>query len=177
MKKVFTTLCFSVLFFAGRNASAQAEIDKGNVLINAGIGLGYYYAGGVPLIFSAEWAINDAISIGPYLGYTSYTYKWGYAGFNGRYKYTFIDIGVRGSYHFTKHLNLNTDKLDLYGGVFLGYVASSYSGDGDFDDNYPGTVRAGLFGGARYYFTDAFAVNGELGYGIAPLTIGVTFKL
>ena len=61
----------------------------------------------------------------------------------------------------------------------LGYVASSYSSDynGVYDDNYPGTVRGSLFGGARWYFSDKFAVNGELGVGYAPLILGVTFKL
>ena len=175
MKKVITILCFCLTLATAHNVSAQAEIDKGNVLLNAGLGFGYYYAGGVPIVVSAEWAINDAISIGPYLGLTSYRYR--YAG--ERWSYTFIDIGARGSYHFSKHLNMSTDKLDLYGGLMLGYRAASYSGpDWGFgiDDPYPSRATAALFGGVRYYFTDAFAINGELGFGYAPLLVGVTFK-
>ena len=72
MKKVFTVICFSLLFMASQEVSAQAEIDKGNLLLNGGFGFGYYYAGGVPIVLSAEWAINDAISIGPYFGITSW---------------------------------------------------------------------------------------------------------
>lgn len=176
MKKVLTVLCFSILFFASEKASAQAEIDKGNVLLNAGIGFGYYYAGGVPLILSADFAINDVITVGPYLGFTSYRYKFG----GERWNYTFIDIGARGAYHFSKHLDLNTTALDLYGGVTLGYRAVSYSGPdwgNGIDNPYPGALTAGIFAGARYYFSDKFGVTGELGYGVAPLTIGVTFKL
>jgi hypothetical protein len=175
MKKVFTILCFSAIFFAAQTVSAQAEIDKGNVLLNGGLGFGYYYAGGVPILFSAEFAINDAITIGPYLGITSWRYKWG----GERWSYTFIDFGARGAYHFSKHLNLNTDNLDLYGGVMLGYRAASYSGPdwAGWSDPYPSKVTGGLFAGARYYFSDKFGVFGELGYGVAPLVLGVTLKL
>jgi hypothetical protein len=176
MKKVFTIFCFSLMLMTAREASAQAEIDKGNVLLNGGFGFGYYYAGGVPILFSAEFALNDAISIGPYLGFT--TWRQSYFGY--KYSYTFIDFGARGSYHLNKHLNLNTDKLDLYGGVMLGYRVSSYNYDGpgvDYDDSYPSSVTGGLFAGARWYFTDRFSANAELGYGVAPLYLGISFKI
>jgi hypothetical protein len=176
MKKVFTILCFSLLFFASKNASAQAEIDKGNVLLNAGLGFGYYYAGGVPILFSAEWALNDAITVGPYLGFT--TWRKNYFGY--KWNYTFVDLGAKGAYHFSKHLDLNTDKLDLYGGLMLGYRVTSVKEPDGFPgeyDAYGSAVTAGIFGGARYYFTDKFSVMGELGYGIAPLMIGVSFKI
>jgi hypothetical protein len=176
MKKVLTIFCFSLMFLGTKEASAQAELDKGNLLLNAGLGFGYYYAGGVPILFSAEWAINDAITIGPYLGFT--TWRNNYFGY--KWSYTFIDLGVRGAYHFSKHLDLSTDKLDLYGGVMLGYRITSVKepdGFGGDYDAYGSAVTAGLFGGARWYFTNGFAVNGELGYGVAPLLLGVTFKL
>ena len=176
MKKVFTVLCFSMLVFAAQNVSAQAEIDKGNVLLNGGLGFGYYYAGGVPIIFSADFAINDAITVGPYLGFTSWRRNY----FGYRWSYTFIDFGARGAYHFSKHLNMNTDALDLYGGVMLGYRVASYkyNGPGGSDVNdYPSSLTGGIFAGARYYFTDNFGAFGEIGYGVAPLMVGVTFKL
>lgn len=172
MKKVFTVLCFSMLFFAAQNVSAQAEIDKGNVLLNGGFGFGYYYAGGIPILFSAEFALNDAITIGPYLGFTSYRSNWNF----NRRNYTFIDFGARGAYHFSKHLNMNTDALDLYGGVTLGYRVASFSGP-DGHNPYPSVLTGGLFAGARYYFSDKFGAYGELGYGVAPLMLGLTFKL
>jgi hypothetical protein len=163
------------MLLATKEVSAQAEIDKGNVLLNGGLGFGYIYAGGVPILFSAEWAINDAVSIGPYLGFTTwnnrvYGYKW---------SYTFIDFGARGSYHFSKHLNLNTDKLDLYGTLLLGYRVASYNEPDGWpgDSDYGSSVTAGLVGGARWYFTDNFSANAEVGYGFAPIYLGVSFKL
>jgi hypothetical protein len=176
MKNIFKFLCVIVLVFSATCVSAQGRYSKGDVLLNAGIGLGYYYAGGVPLQVSAEWAVNDLISVGPYFGYTSYSYNWG---FGARWKYTFIDFGVRGSYHFNEIFEITNEQLDVYGGVFLGYTASSYSGNDNFvrNDPYSGRVAGGIHIGARYYFTEKVAGFAELGYGLAPLAIGATFKL
>lgn len=176
MKKILTILCAVVLVFSATLASAQGRYDKGDVLLNAGIGLGYYYAGGVPLQVSAEWAVNDVISVGPYFGYTSYNYNWG---FGDRWRYTFIDIGVRGSYHFNEIFEINNEKVDVYGGAFLGFLISSFSGETftGYNDPYSGGLRLGIHAGARYFFSERVAGYGELGYGIAPLSLGLTFKL
>lgn len=174
MKKVFTVLGFVLLVSV---AFGQKEYGKGDVLLNLGIGAGHAYGGGLPIMASAEFALNDAISIGPYVGFTS----WGYRSFGYRWNYTFIDFGARGSYHFSKHIDMNTDKLDLYGGAMLGFVVSSYD-DGNnlvtYDDAYGSTIRFGILAGARWYFTDSFAANAEVGAaGVTPLLIGLTFKL
>ncbi len=171
MKKVFAVLGLCVLMLSSRLSFAQHLYDKGDVLLNVGLGFGNYFAGGVPFVASVEFAVTDAISVGPYLGYTS----WRYSTFSRTY--SFIDVGARGSYHFSKHINMNTDKLDLYGAAILGYTVSSYSGDNFIGDPYPSAVRFGVVGGARWYFTDKFSANGEVGYGIAPLLLGISFKL
>jgi hypothetical protein len=187
MKKLFTFILFGSLFFYAGKASSQASYDKGNILINGGIGVGYYYSrGGIPIILSGEYAVTDAITVGPYLGYTSRAYTNSYLGYKWKYRYTFIDFGVRGAYHFAKHLNLNTDKLDLYGGVTLGYLSARYkvveapTAFGttyySYSNPYGSIFRAGLFIGARYYFADQIAAYTELGYGIAPWTLGLTVK-
>lgn len=176
MKKVLVVFSLCMFAFAAQEASGQVKYGKGDVLLNLGIGAGYYYAGGVPFVASAEFLLNDAFSIGPYLGFTSY----GYHALGYRWNYTFIDFGARGAYHFSKHLNLNTKQLDLYGGAMLGFVASHYNDNNSstFSDPYGNTVRGGVFGGARWYFTNSFAANGEVSIGgITPLLIGVTFKL
>jgi hypothetical protein len=159
--------------------ASKAQYQKGDFLLNAGIGLGYYYAGGVPLIVSGEYAFTDKLTIGPYLGYTS----WNNSVFAASYKfrYTFIDFGVRGAYHFSELFGITNEKLDIYGGAFLGYVVSSYTYNGSssfptYSDSYGGGVRTGIFAGARYYFAEKVAGYGELGYGISPLSIGLTFK-
>lgn len=180
MKNFFKSLCVIAIVCSATFASGQARYAKGDVLLNAGIGLGYYFAGGVPLLLSGEFAVNDVISVGPYLGYTSYSYNYGFFGNQYRYKYSFFDLGVRGSYHFSELFEIRDERIDVYGGAFLGFVISSYSGDdfgGDYSDPYAGGLRLGIHAGARYFFSEKVAGYGELGYGIAPLSLGLTFKL
>jgi len=176
-KKSFLALAGIVfLSLASLTTQAQAQLEKGNILLNAGVGFGYYYAGGVSLNLNGEFSVTPELAIGPYFAYTAYDH--GYFGYD--YNYSFIDFGVRGSYHFSKLLKINVEQLDIYGGAFLGFVASSYDYDGpggDYDDPYDGGIRGGIHAGARYYFSEKFAGYGELGVGLSPLVLGVTLKL
>ena len=172
-KKIFLSLAFAwLLSMAYVNTFAQVE--KGNVLINAGVGLGYYYAGGVSLGVNGEYAFTDDISGGLYLAYT----RWDYGYFGYDYHYTFIDFGARASYHFARLLNVTNEKFDPYAGAFLGYVSSTFSYDGgtSYTDPYGGAVRTGIFAGARYFFSPNVGAFGEVGIGLSPLSLGVSFK-
>jgi hypothetical protein len=177
MKKLNAFLVVGLIAFFASISSVQAQADyqKGDFLFNAGLGFGYYYAGGIPFMVNGEYAFTDKLTIGPYLGYTSYNY--GYFGYD--FKYRFIDFGARGSYHFSELFGITNEKLDIYGGAFLGFTVSSYSGDSfsGYDDAYGSRVTGGLHAGARYYFTEKFGAYGELGYGLAPLALGITLKL
>jgi len=169
-----SVICLSLASFT---TQAQAQLEKGNILLNAGVGFGYYYAGGVSFNLNGEYSVTPELAIGPYFAYTSYNYN--YPG-TYDYSYSFIDFGVRGSYHFSKLFKINVEELDIYGGAFLGFVASSYDYDGpggDYDDPYDGGIRGGIHAGARYYFSEKFAGYGELGIGLSPLVLGVTLKL
>lgn len=166
----------TVLSLAGFASQAQAQFQKGDLLLNAGLGFGYYYAGGVSLNLNGEYSITDELGIGPYFAFTKYDYH--YVGY--KYDYTFMDFGVRASYHFSKLLKINVEQLDIYGGGFLGFVVGNYDYDGpgnDYDDPYDGGIRAGIHAGARYFFSPKFAAYGELGYGLSPLVLGASFKL
>lgn len=168
MKKLFLLATLSLLI----SFSSQAQYDKGDFLLSVGVGAGYYYAGGFPLMLSGEYAVMDNLSIGGYLGYTTWNYsRWDY-------RYTFIDFGARGSYHFSELFGINNEKIDVYGGASLGFLASSYSGPNNVfgDDLYDGGFRVALHAGFRYLFAERVAAYGELGVGYTPLSIGVTFK-
>lgn len=175
MKKETRFLALLALIVASlsyQNASAQ-EIRQGDFLLNAGLGFGYYYAGGVTFNVNGEYSVTDDLGIGGYLGFT----RWdrGYAGYD--YDYTFIDFGARASYHFARVFKVRNKKFDPYAGGILGFVTSSYDGPGNgYNDPYDGEVRIGVHAGARYYFTDNFAGYGEVGYGVSSLVLGVTFK-
>ena len=182
MKKncFLTLLCLGMLLMAREDSFAQNDYKKGSVLINPGLGLGYYYGGGfaVGLSANAEFSITDDIAIGPYFAFTRWNYG-GYAGYGGDFKYTFIDFGARGSYHFARLLKVNNDKFDPYAGAFLGFVSSSYSSSygSAYNDAYGGTVRGGVYAGARWYFTDKFAAFGEVGVGLYPIFVGISFRI
>jgi len=175
MKKLLSSLF--VLAFMLVSVQSFAQYKKGDKLLNAGIGLGAYYGGGIPLGASFEVGVTDEISVGAQADF----YTWGY-NFGGgyRYRYTFLPIGVRGSYHVNELLNLGVDNLDLYGGLSLGYYISSYrdnSGYSGFYDNaYGNRVFLGVHIGGRYYFKPNLGAFAEVGYGVAPLKIGVAFK-
>lgn len=160
-----------------QDASAQ-EIQKGNFLINAGLGFGYYYAGGVSLNVNGEYSVTDELGVGGYFAYTRWDNN---VGFGYDYNYTFIDLGARASYHFARIFKVKNKKFDPYAGAFLGFVTSSYDYDGpgnnNYRDTYDGGLRTGIHAGARYYFTDTFAGYGELGIGLSPLVLGLTWKL
>lgn len=180
MKKTVKFLCAVALVFSATFASGQARYDKGDVLLNLGIGLGYsYFGGGIPLLISAEFVVHDAITVGPYFGYTSYN-GYRYGGFSNNYRYTSIDLGVRGSYHFSELFEIRNEKVDVYGGAALGYSITGTNYDYRFyglSDPYPNRVQFGLHAGTRYFFTEKIAGFGELGFGLATLALGLTFKL
>jgi hypothetical protein len=168
-------------------ASMDAQIFKqGDMVLSFGLGLGAtYYTGGFgykttfpPIFVAGDYCLREKLGpgnlgVGGYLGYS--TYKWDYYGDYGQ-KFSTMIIAARGTYHFVDLV----DKLDLYGGVTLGAKIVSEKDYGEWGNashtsNGSG-VAYSLFAGARYYFTDNFGAMGELGYGIAWLSLGVSLK-
>lgn len=179
--KILIMLVVLILFSATQLKVSAQEIQKGSILINAGIGFGYgfngVYATGLPIgiIANVEYSILDDVGIGGYLAYTRGSYNAYYnQGLGDKYYYSSVDIGVRGSYHFARLLRVNKKEFDPYAGVILGFA----SRNSDYD-YYPGDHggRIGAFAGARYYFSNNFGVFGEVGYSVHFVTAGMTFKL
>ena len=168
---VLTLFCFS------RGASAQDEaFNKGDKVINLGIGLGTYinwggYSNNFPSICgSFEYGIINllrdkaAISVGGYFAYTSFRYR-------GDHDWSISDfiLGPRAIFHYQF-----AERLDTYAGFMFGYDVVNYAHK---DANVSGsTFRTSEFIGARYYFIKSIAIFCELGYGIAPLEFGLSFK-
>jgi len=203
MKKILTTIVLVALLISG--TSTQAQHEKGQTNINLGIGFGnIFYTRSMgytrifpPISISGDYGVTDDISIGGYLGFTSSTYEysnfdryWTNAGgwvsypYTDTYKWRRYIFGARAAYHFGKFIEV--EKLDVYGGIMLGYYfsKSSYSTTSIYSTHkgYLGsTSSAGaawsLFAGARYRFTDNIGVFGELGYGITIINLGLTIKL
>ncbi|NIJ50883.1 hypothetical protein [Dyadobacter arcticus] len=174
MKKIlFMFFVASVLSVTSEKAFAQFE--KGDKLLNVGINLGGTYGGGVGVGASFEGGVHDFISVGAQADFVT----WNYGYFGYKWRYNFLTIAARGSYHYGKHF-LTMDNLDLYAGPALGYRVSSFSDpdgyNGIYDDGYGSGVFFGAFAGARYYFKPTMGVFAEVGYNASPLKAGIAFK-
>ena len=177
MKKLLT---FSFLLALTATTSFKGfsqAYKQGDKLLNATIGLnsGYGGLGGatLPLGASFEVGVTDAISVGGFADYTSFKYS----GFD--YGWSFLYFGARGSYHVNELLKINSDKLDVYGGLGLGYYTASYSGPtgSTYGGAYGGSIFFSGFIGGRYYFTDNIGAVLELGGGgVSNIKAGLTFK-
>ena len=177
MKK-FTLFSTAILFFLTL-LSSQAQDAGRSIHVNAGLGLGVYNAGGIPIGASVEVGIKENIAVGGFFDYARYGRK--YMGY--RWNYNFLYFGARGSYHLgdlLKELGLAEDKFDPYAGLSLGIRTASYSDNSDFGD-YHSPYSTGVFLGAhvgtRYYFSDKIGAFGEVGYGVSALRLGLTVKL
>jgi hypothetical protein len=182
MKRNFIILAFALIFSVSLNA--QNTFNKGDKVVNLGIGLGStlysgaYYKGLIPPVSaSLEVGIKDnlfddksSLGVGAYAGFASS--KWEYLGYGWRY--TNIILGARASLHYQL-----IEKLDTYGGFIGGFrVATSKEIGTPIGDASPGGgIVLSPYIGGRYYFSEKLAAMAELGYGIAYLNIGIALKL
>jgi hypothetical protein len=182
-KSAFFCIALMVIsFFSAVRVHAQA-FEAGTNVISGGIGLGSslasgytYGTQGIGLSAGYERGIWEAgpgvISLGAYLGYKTF----GYSADGYSYKWNYTIIGGRGAYHFT---GLNIENLDLYAGLMLSYDNLSFSASTNIP-GYSGSYASGIeltpFVGARYYFAGNLGGYAELGYGVAILSIGLSYK-
>ena len=186
MKKIFALVAAVVVAF-----SASAQIEKGDIVVTAGVGLGNtVYAGYddalIPINIEGEYGVAEdvfdvpglSLGVGPAISYTQAktTYTW-FDDVYG-YKYSSIIVGAKGYFHYNL---FNVDKLDTYAAVTLGWNIATAKRWGDWGSiNTAAASAGGLFYGfavgARYWFTDFVGANLEAGYGLSYLKAGVTFK-
>jgi hypothetical protein len=178
MKKVFVVVFLLAFFLTTSTFKANAQtFRKGNLLVNAGLGFGYFNStlpgrAGLPVgaTVNVEYSIMDEIAVGGYVAFTRGSYDYYNNVNNDRYYWNSVDVGVRGSFHFAELLRVREKKFDPYAGVMLGFANRSA--------DYLGHtwVRGGVFVGARYFFSPNFGAYGEAGYGVHPITLGLSFR-
>jgi|SRR5690606_4682076 len=165
MKK-FKLISFTILLTFGLFIESHAQsFQKGDVIVNAGVGLGstFTFVGGLglPLGGGVEFAVSDVIGVGGEIGFVSG------GGLTALY------VGPKGYYHFNELLNIENDQLDLYAGLALYYRHFSFSG---FSFGIGSGIYPGFHIGGRYYFSESFGVNVELGNSYGWLKAGVCLK-
>ncbi|SHF28956.1 hypothetical protein SAMN05444274_104305 [Mariniphaga anaerophila] len=178
-------LSLFVLFLAFSLSAQNTTFNKGDKVLNLGIGFGStlysgsHYTSKIPPI-SASFEVgvkdelfdeNSSLGVGGYLGYTGA--KWEYMNYG--WDYSSVIVGARGALHYQF-----VDKLDTYTGLMLGYNVVSSKAHGTAG-TYANSVGSGFafswILGGRYYFNDNLAGLLELGYGVAYLNLGIALKL
>jgi outer membrane immunogenic protein len=162
MKKIIflIVLCTSVGTFA------QGPLGKGKVQFNAGIGASGW---GIPVYAGIDFGVAPDITVGIEGSYRSYNYAFSE-------KVSIIGIGVNGNYHFNRVLEIPS-KWDLYAGLGLGYYIWNFNNTQIQGYGNSGIGLGGQVGG-RYFFSDKFAINLELGgaSSTSGAKIGITYK-
>ncbi len=178
-----------MLFFSTIYVGTQAQylFSKGDLDLN--LGLGFFNnlypnseltIGIPPISATIDYALEEGygpgvIGIGGIIGFSSFKDESTIGNLTFGYKYSALFIGARGTYH----LEL-VDNLDTYGGLSLYYISMDekmYGTELTIQEPLKSKMGLSLIVGGKYYFTDKLAVFGELGYNIAWLTAGVTFRL
>ena len=160
------------LFFAVATASAQAVLGKGNVQLNAGFGTSGW---GVPVYVGLEAGLNKDITLGGEVSFRSYSADWVYT----KYTHNIFGVMAVGNYHFNSIIPALPSQVDVYAGMGLGFFISS-SSSGYTGDGYSG-FNARIHTGGRYFFSNSFGVNLELGAEVGQLNngiekVGITYK-
>jgi hypothetical protein len=142
---------------------------KGFAQVDFGVGASTW---GIPIYAGLDFGVSDAITIGPRVSYRSHDNR--YLGRN--YGYSIFNLGFRGDYHYSYHIDALPDELDLYGGLSLGYSIWNDK-DGDIDPDADSRVIVYAQAGARWYFTDSWAANAEVSGGnFSGLEVGLSYR-
>ncbi|PKP45023.1 MAG: hypothetical protein CVT95_09750 [Bacteroidetes bacterium HGW-Bacteroidetes-12] len=184
MKKTFLSILSLLLIFTYTNA--QSVIEKGDIGLNVGIGVGG--TGGLfpSLEAAVEYAAIPTGSIGivSFGGKAAYKYsRYNYSNFfnnnlNEDFHYNQFEFGVRAAWHL---LYFNNSKWDAYAG--FGSGLHLYSDYRRFDSSNNRPLRNGRSGiyvegfvGGRMMMSESFGFYAEAGYShTSAARIGLTF--
>ena len=102
-------------------------------------------------------------------------YTWSSGTSVAGYKFSVIPIQVFSNYHFAIKSN---PKVDPYLGLALVYsvVSSSVNGSGITGGASGSSAAFAGQGGVRYFLTEKFALQGQIGFGYGTIGLGVTWK-
>jgi outer membrane immunogenic protein len=164
-------ILFIALGFLANGVFAQSPLEEGGVQLNAGVGTSGW---GIPVYFGLDYGIAKDFTLGGQISFQSDTENYN----NNNYKSSAFGIGANGNYHFNRILKMPS-KFNFYAGASLTYFFWNYDDYGN--NNHPDntSLGLGLQVGGRYFFTNTFGVNLELGggTGTSGAKIGVTVKL
>jgi outer membrane immunogenic protein len=154
MKKISTILMFCVITVL---LNAQAPLERGGKQFNAGVGLSGW---GVPLYIGMDFGTGHNFTVGFEGSFRSYEQN-----VTGT-KYNSSIFGLSGNcnYHFNQVFEIPSN-WDFYAGLNLGLYFWSYPSD--YPEKHVSNLGLGAQIGGRYFITNKFGLNLELGGGNA----------
>ncbi len=166
MKKILTLTLVCLTTVA---ALAQNPLKKGQKQLNAGVGISGL---GVPVYVGMEFGVHEDISVAGDISYQSDGDSFA--------KTSAIGVSLKGNYHFNRILKIE-EKFDFYAGVGLNYYNFNTKIKGsniNFNSPYDSGIGFDLQIGGRYFFSNNFGVNLELGGGniLSGGKLGITYK-
>jgi hypothetical protein len=189
MKK--TGLILTILMFIGFGQINGQAFEKGTKVVAFGIGIGsslgsFSHTSQIPaLSVQYEQGIWEAgsdgvISLGGYVGYKSFNHRSSAGNFDFTSKWNYTIVGIRSAYHYQ---GLENERIDLYGGLMLGYYILNYTYEDNTGSsnpigsgNYGSSAGLTIYLGGRYYLTNNIAAFVELGYGVSYLNLGINLR-
>jgi outer membrane immunogenic protein len=153
---------FALIALTCTIAQGQYALKTGSFQANGGFGLSGW---ALPVYVGADYGFDKNISLG------------------GDLSFSFLNtvVSANANYHFVEILQLE-DVFDVYGGVNMGFFIRNQRLNPEaippyYNNSVP--VNIGIQVGGRYYFNKNFAVNLELGGGIAFSggKIGISYLL
>jgi hypothetical protein len=167
MKKIYFIV--TLIVATATSGFAQNPIEKGQAQLNAGVGLSSW---GIPVYIGLDFGVHPDVTIGGELSFRSYNdhYK------NARYNHSILGVSGNANYHFNTLLNI-PNNWDFYAGLNLGFYY--WNSPNDYRGTYNSGLGLGAQVGGRYYFTEKFGINLELGGGsvFSGGKFGVSFRL
>lgn len=135
---------------------AQCPVAKGQTQFNAGVGFSNW---GIPVYVGLDYGVGD-VTLGGELSYNSYHEDY----HNHHYNHSIIGVSGNANYHFNSILEIPPD-WDFYLGLNLGFYI--WNSPDEYNGDHTSGLGLGAQIGGRYYFTEHFGVNLELGGGNA----------
>ena len=155
--------------FISTAAFSQAPLGEGNTQLNAGVGVSGW---GVPVYIGFDYGIAKDWTLGGQLSFQTDDDDY----YGNHYKSSAIGIGGNGNYHFNTILHIPSN-FDFYAGASLTLFIWDYDNN-DYHHDHD-ALGLGLQVGGRYFFTDKFGINLEVGSNTGTtsgLKFGVTVK-
>lgn len=174
LHKIYTAfLAAFVVASLASTASAQFENQKNYAGVHIGLsGIG----SALTLGLDYERGVTDIGQVGPgIIGVGGLFDLFSYSVYDG--KWTYMDLGVSGMYHFV----LDNKKLDPFIGLVVGYEVTSWSWNSTYSGyGWPSPTAGGFTlggsAGIRYFLNDNWALQARVGFGFYIIAVGADYK-